>query len=88
MDKGLPQGGVLSPLLYALYTKDIGNNINPQTKVIQYADDIAIIVREDNRVLLKERLVAAISQIDKNMMELGLELEHDKTNFGFQLWKV
>lgn len=80
VEKGLPQGGVLSPLLYALYTKDIGSKINPETKVIQYADDIAIIVREDNKVLLKERLVAAISQIDKNMIELELELEHEKTN--------
>lgn len=69
VNKGLPQRGVLSPLLYAIYTKDILRSINPQTKIIQYADDIAIIVREANRHILKDRLVAAILQLGKNMEE-------------------
>lgn len=32
VNKGLPQGGVLSSLLYAIYTKDILIKINPQMK--------------------------------------------------------
>lgn len=43
-------------------------------------DDVAIIVREDNLMILKTRLVSAILQIGDNLSLLGLVLEHGKTN--------
>lgn len=64
INKGLPQEGVLSPILYAIYTKNILNKVNPQTKIIQYADDVAVIVREDNRQIMITRMKSALEQID------------------------
>ncbi|KAI8421923.1 hypothetical protein MSG28_009843 [Choristoneura fumiferana] len=40
--KGLPQGSVLSPLLYSLYTADLDTSVNCFCKILQYADDIAL----------------------------------------------
>lgn len=88
VNKGLPQGGVLSPLLYAIYTKNITRKVNPQTKILQYADDIVVIVREENVNVLKIRLRTALIQIDSNLRKIGLQLEHGKTNMiAFQCGK-
>ncbi|XP_076291049.1 uncharacterized protein LOC143214198 [Lasioglossum baleicum] len=43
--KGLPQGGVLSPLLYNLYVADIFKGIPKEVHISQYADDIALYSR-------------------------------------------
>lgn len=39
---GLPQGSVLSPLLFNLYTADICEFINKEIRIVQYADDFCI----------------------------------------------
>lgn len=41
----LPQGGVLSPLLYSIYTRELSKDIEEKVTVLQYADDIAIYMR-------------------------------------------
>ena len=40
--KGVPQEGVLSPLLYIFYISKITNNISSRISVFQFADDIAL----------------------------------------------
>lgn len=40
--QGLPQGSVLSPLLYSLYTHDLEEAVSPFCNILQYADDIAL----------------------------------------------
>lgn len=69
----------MSPVLYAIYTKGITKKVNPQTKIVQYAYDVAVIVREDNYTILKSRLKSALLQIDDNLKEIGF-LEHGKTS--------
>lgn len=40
--KGLPQGSVLSPLLYNIYTAILDTTVNRFCRILQYADDIAL----------------------------------------------
>ena len=40
--KGLPQGSVLSPLLYNIYTYDLESSLNNTVRVLQYADDLLL----------------------------------------------
>lgn len=44
VNKGLPQGAVLSPILYAFYTNEIMNNLGPEISIVQFADDIAVYI--------------------------------------------
>lgn len=39
---GLPQGNVLCPLLYSIYTYQLEMIVNKDYKILQYADDICI----------------------------------------------
>ncbi|XP_048481301.1 uncharacterized protein LOC119694354 isoform X1 [Plutella xylostella] len=39
---GLPQGSVLSPLLYSLYTYDLDKSVDCFCDILQYADDLAL----------------------------------------------
>ncbi|KAK0160438.1 hypothetical protein PV328_007848 [Microctonus aethiopoides] len=77
--KGLPQGAVLSPILYALYTSEITKNLNENIKSIQFADDIAIYITSRNRKENREKIEEAVNIIGERVRAIGLELEPKKT---------
>lgn len=78
INKGLPQGGVLSPILYAIYTNEIHGGIDSRCHVLQYADDIAVyVVTKDKKVGIKD-LELAVKKIDDNLKNIGLELQPEK----------
>ncbi|XP_076397945.1 uncharacterized protein LOC143266293 [Megachile rotundata] len=64
LKKGLPQGSVLSPLLYNLYTVGIFEGLREAgVKILQYADDIVIFVEFEkrNEAMEKTQIVKFIS---------------------------
>ena len=81
--KGLPQGGVLSLLLFNLYVYNIMVNLPSEIKVTQYADDIALIAQDSNPEAVKTSLTKAVQTIQANLQEIGLELATEKTEL---LW--
>ncbi|UYV83004.1 hypothetical protein LAZ67_22001713 [Cordylochernes scorpioides] len=46
--QGLPQGSILSPILFNIYLNDIHTFIKPPAKIALYADDIIIWVSKNN----------------------------------------
>lgn len=40
--KGLPQGSVLSPILYNIYSHDLEGSLNGSCNILQYADDVVL----------------------------------------------
>ncbi|CAK9799787.1 Putative 115 kDa protein in type-1 retrotransposable element R1DM [Anthophora quadrimaculata] len=79
--KGVPQGGVLSSLLFNLYTKNILPHLPPHTKLMQFADTIAITVTHKSRSTAISTLEDSVESVRKNLLTLGLELFTHKTQF-------
>ena len=71
--KGVPQGGVLSPLLYLLYVSNITDAISSRVTVSQFADDTALYSTNKNSLQI------AINKMENNLFNLGLEIAPTKT---------
>lgn len=74
--KGVPQGGVISPLLANLYLDKLDHAVNAldprQVKMVRYADDFVILVREGKEKVVLERVKAWLERV-------GLILNEGKT---------
>ncbi len=75
-DLGIPQGGVISPLLANIGLHGLENYIkstNPKIGVVRYADDFIVTARD------KRSLEVAQDRIKQWLSERGLELSAEKT---------
>jgi len=77
--KGLPQGAVLSPIAYTLYTRDLVKDLEEDMKIVQFADDIAIYTSGLDRIGNRKRLTKAVNMIANKLSEIGLSLAPEKT---------
>ena len=71
--KGVPQGGVLSPLLYIFYVSEILNKVSSRILISQFADDIAVFSSNLNS------LQKATQTIETNLVHVGLDLAPQKS---------
>jgi len=84
--RGVPQGGVISPLLANIYLNEVDKMLEKAKKVTMYgkytyiqyarfADDMVILVNYYYRWLLKAVYKRAVQELDK----LGVKVNRDKT---------
>jgi hypothetical protein len=82
IDSGVPQGSVLGPLLFVLYTADVQNIAHRWGFDIQsYADDTQLLghCKPDSINNLADQLVGCVNDIDRWMSSNFLKLNSDKT---------
>ncbi|KAI8435596.1 hypothetical protein MSG28_003872 [Choristoneura fumiferana] len=77
--KGLPQGSVLSPILYSLYTSDLDKTVDSFCDILQYADDIVLYYYSDSFPDCTSRLNAALRYLNEWLQDHGLNLSPSKS---------
>lgn len=80
-NRGLPQGSIISPLLFNIYIMDIVEKVDPDIKIISFADDICIYSSQRDLNFLKALLTENISRVDRWLTTLNLSISFDKTHF-------
>jgi ribonuclease HI len=78
--KGLPQGSVLSPLLYNIYTHDLHSSLPSDVNILQYADDLLIYVSGYSVENLSQLLTNSLIHLKKWLDNNGLALSTSKSS--------
>lgn len=76
---GVPQGSVLGPILYLIYTCDL-----PQPKqatVATFADDTAILVVDDDAEIANKKLQKVVNQINSWTKKWRIKLNESKSTY-------
>lgn len=86
IQKGVPQGSILGPLLYLIYTNDVAHAITEKT-IIQYADDTSTIISNDSKINLERETFETLDTLEQYFKAINLELNKEKTkiiNFSYR----
>lgn len=75
---GVPQGSVLGPLLFIIYTNDLPTYLHEN--VILYADDTTVLLKEQSLLALGRSVSQAMEKLNTWFQTNGLKLNINKTN--------
>ena len=76
---GVPQGSVLGPLLFSIYTRAVPSVIEP-AQSIQFADDIEVQFSHASVPEISETLTAAVTRLSTWLRSRGLVLNEKKSH--------
>ncbi|KMQ87593.1 pol-like protein [Lasius niger] len=79
INRGLPQGSILSPILFNLYLALSYTCLPENVKILTYADDIAIYCANKNLDHIKDLLNQAIDNLKNFFSHLGLTISSSKS---------
>lgn len=75
--RGVPQGSILGPLFYILYTNELPNVTGDY--MVLYADDTTLIFAEDDRDILLQRVDSAVRSLNEYFVANDLLMNVNKT---------
>jgi len=79
IDRGCPQGSVLGPVLFNLYTGLIKEKMPKEVMLTSYADDSYVVISDNNQDNLIRRTETCISMHIGNLEEIGMKVNEAKT---------
>ena len=86
ISKGVPQGGVISPVLLLIYTNYITEAIPPHVSITLHADDLAVWSVSEHISTATYRIQQTVKQIQKWTEHWRLKLnKNKKVTFVFSL---
>ena len=80
-NKGLPQGSILSPLLFNIYISEINDHTTNDCRIISFADDILVYKSDQECINIKNAFTNAAINIEEWLHTLDLSISFNKSRF-------
>lgn len=77
---GVPQGSILSPLLFLIYVNDVGSALQ-YGHLVQYADDMTLLYKSVSTELLEMQSFLDLNSCIQHFRKLNLNTNSSKTNY-------